>query len=134
AGGVGERRGDSSGPVRGDGSGCEGGHIGLHEVACGVADDSVAELALNGVGKLGVADGVGCLSDGGGDAIIALDAVAYGPFYGGAAADGGLPLGVGFAEEVGPGEGGAAAVVAVEDDDGSPGRGDAGDSGPGGAG
>ncbi len=37
----------------------------------------------------------------------------------------GLPLGVGFAEEVGPGEGGAAAVGAMDDDDFCVGKGDA---------
>ena len=81
-------------------------------------------MALGCVGELGVADGVGCCRDGGGHFVVALNAAADGPFDGGATADGGLPVGVGFAKEVGPDEGGAAAVGAVDDDDRVAGQGD----------
>ena len=55
--------------------------------------------------------------DHGRNPIIALNALANGPGYGGAAAYCGLPFRAGFAEEVGPGECGATAVVAMDYDD-----------------
>jgi len=45
-----------------------------------------------------------------------LCGAACGPFDGDAAAYGGLPFWVGFGEKVGEGEGGAAAVGAMDDD------------------
>lgn len=80
---------------------------------------------MDGKAEFNVADGVGGLVDERGDPVVALSVAADGPGDGGAAAYGGLPCGAGLAEEVGEGEGSAAAVGAMEDDDVGVGEGDA---------
>ena len=118
---VGDRRVDLVGAL---GRCCEADEICLNESACGVADASVGQLALDGIGKFGIADRVGCIGDRSCHSIIARCSFADGPVDGGAGANGVLPVDVGLRKEIGPYEGAAAAIGAVYDNDLAIGQGD----------
>src|SRR5690606_14537069 len=75
------------------------------------------QLVLLGVGVFDVADRVLQLADVGGDAFVALAALAHGPLDRLAFADRGLPLGRDLGQVIGPAEGGARAVGAVDHHD-----------------